>query len=183
MSGRNRAADPAFDLEAKDESQQQLGARHAPQLGERQQGGRERRGRMDDGGQVGVAVVEDVGAGGVEEGGAQGIDALAAADDRRLLAAGKFGERFQGELDRFGAAAGDRHGEEVQQRALGLVAGFLRNVIPCRVDDEAGEGGSDAWSGKHGFSVILSAAKDLIAACHGHEILRCASARSLLRAR
>jgi hypothetical protein len=31
--------------------------------------------------------------------------------------------------------------------------------------------------------VVLSAAKDLIAACNRHEIFRCASARSLLRAR
>src|SRR6267142_5621715 len=106
---------------------------------------------MDDGWQVGVAIVEDVGARGVEESSTQGVDPFGPADDRRLLAAGELGERFQGELDRLGAAAGDRHGEEVQQRTLGLVAGFLRNVLPFRLDDEAGKGLGDAWSGEHGF--------------------------------
>jgi hypothetical protein len=47
---------------------------------------------------------------------------------------------------------------------------FLSNVVayPCRH--------SRKRIGTMGifFSVILSAAKDLIAACHGHEILRCA---------
>jgi hypothetical protein len=47
---------------------------------------------------------------------------------------------------------------------------FLSNVVayPCRH--------SRKRIGIMGifFSVILSAAKDLIAACHGHEILRCA---------
>ena len=106
---------------------------------------------MDDGRQMRVAIVEDVGARAVQEGRTQRIDALAAADDRRLLAAGELGQRLQRELDRLGAAAGDRHGEEIQQRTLGLVARLLGNVLPPGVDDEAGEVLGDAWSWLHDF--------------------------------
>ena len=106
---------------------------------------------MDDGRQVGVAIVEDVGAGGVQEGRTQGVDPLGPPDDRRLLAAGELGERLERELDRLGAAARDRHGEEIQQRPLGLVARLFRDVFPSGLDHEAGEVLRDAWSWKHGF--------------------------------
>src|SRR5258708_18980185 len=105
---------------------------------------------MDDGRQVGVAIVEDVGARGIEESSAQGVDPFGPADDRRLLAAGELGERFQGELDRLAAAAGDRHGEEVQQPTPGLVAGFLRYILPFRLYDKAGQGRRDAWAPQPG---------------------------------
>ncbi len=65
--------------------------------------------------QMGVAEIVDVGAGGVEEGRAQRIDALAAADHGRLLAAGEFGERAQRCLDRPGAAARQRHRKEIHE--------------------------------------------------------------------
>ena len=104
---------------------------------------------MHDRRQVGVAIVEDVGAGGVEERGAQRIDALAAADDGRLPAAGEFRQRAQRQLDRLGAAAGQCHGKEVEQCALGLVARLGGNVLPLRVDDEAGESLGGAGSGLH----------------------------------
>jgi hypothetical protein len=39
------------------------------------------------------------------------------------------------------------------------------------------------FQGNDWLTVVLSEAKDLIAACHGHEILRFASARGLPRAR
>ena len=111
---------------------------------------------MDDRRQVRVAIVEDVGARAVQEGGAQRIDALAAADDGGLLAAGELGQRLQGELDRLGAAAGDRHGEEVQQRTLGLVPRLLGNVLPPGLDDEAGEVLGDAGFWKHCQSFRIS---------------------------
>src|SRR5205807_2678378 len=78
MARRDDAADPAFDLEAEDESAQQLGAADPPELGEREQRRRYRRGRMDHRSEMSVAKVEHVGAGGIEEGRAQRIDALAA---------------------------------------------------------------------------------------------------------
>ena len=107
---------------------------------------------MNDRRQVGVAIVEDVGAGRVQEGGGQRIDALWPPDDGRLPAAGEFTERAQRQFDRLGAAPRDRHGKEVQQGALGFVAGLLRKVVPLRVDDEAGQFRGDALSGQHGYS-------------------------------
>ena len=87
VAGRDGAADPAFDLDAQHEGQQQLGSGDAPHLGQRQQRRRHGRGRVYDGGEMRVAIVEDVGAGAVQEGGAQRIDAVGAADDGGLLAA------------------------------------------------------------------------------------------------
>ncbi len=170
MARRHGGADPAFDLEAQHEGGQQLRPADAAQLGHRQQRRRQRCRRMDDGGQMRVAIVEDVGTGAVQEGGGERIDALAAADDGGLPAAGEFRQRLQRQLDRFGAAAGDGDGEEVQQRPLGLMPRLLGNVLPPRVDDEAGEGLGDAWSGKHcelsgdvvaEIGVIPSSARDL----------------------
>ena len=108
---------------------------------------------MDDGGQVRVAIVEDVGAGGIEECGAERVDALGSPDDGRLPAAREFRERGQRQFDRLGAAACDRHGKEVQQRALGFVTHLLGDVIPGGVGHEAGEGLADAGSGLHVFSL------------------------------
>ena len=93
MLGRDGKADAAFDLLPDREAEQQVAPADAPQFGERQQRRRNRRGRMDHGAQMGVAEVVDIGAGGVEEGGAQRVDALATPDDGRLLAAGELRER------------------------------------------------------------------------------------------
>ena len=105
---------------------------------------------MNDCRQVGVAKIEDIGAGRVQEGGAQGIHALAPADDGRLLAIGKLGERLQCDLDRVVSAARERDREEVEQCALGLVTDGLGNVAPIRLDDEAGEVLRNAGSMEHG---------------------------------
>jgi hypothetical protein len=60
---------------------------------------------MDHSAYMGVAEIMHIGAGGVQKHRAQGIDPFAATDHRRLLAAGKFGERAQRDLDWTGAAA------------------------------------------------------------------------------
>ena len=39
-------------------------------------------------------------------------------------------------LERLIPAAGQRHGEEIHQRALGLMGHLRRQVVPPRVDDE-----------------------------------------------
>ena len=124
--------------------------RHAPQLGEREQRRRDRRGRMNDGRNVGVVEIERVGARRVQERRAQGIHAFASTDDGGLPALGKLGEGSQRDLHRPGAAARERHGEEIQQRPLGLVADRVRNVVPPRRDDEAGKVLRDAGSVQHG---------------------------------
>ena len=150
MAGGDRPSDPAFELDAKNERQQQLGAGQRPQLGEREQRRGDRRGGMNDGRNVGVAEIERIGARGVQECRAQGIHAFAPADDGGLPAVGKFGEGSQRDLDGYGAAARKRHGEEIQQRALGLMTDRLRNVVPLRRDDEAGKVLRDAGSVQHG---------------------------------
>jgi type II secretory ATPase GspE/PulE/Tfp pilus assembly ATPase PilB-like protein len=90
MARRDRKADARLHLVAKDEREQQLGSAHPLQLSQRQQCGCYRCGRMDHRGQMGVAEVMDVGAGGIEEGRAERVDALAAPDHGRLLATRKF---------------------------------------------------------------------------------------------
>jgi len=114
MAGRDGAADPAFDLDAENECQQQVDAAHAAQLGEREQRRRHRSGRMDDGGNVGVAKIEHIGGSRVEERGTQRIRALAAANHGRLAVPGKFLERLTRDLHRRAATAGKRDGEKIQ---------------------------------------------------------------------
>ncbi|OIQ67516.1 hypothetical protein GALL_509020 [mine drainage metagenome] len=84
---------------------------------------------------MGVAEVMDIGAGGVEESGAQRIDALGASDHGRLSAARKLGERAQCDLDRAGAAPGEGDGEEIHQGALGLMPHLRGNVVPPRCNN------------------------------------------------
>jgi hypothetical protein len=88
---------------------------------------------------MGVAEVMDIGAGGVEEGRAQRIDAFRAPDQGCLSAAGEFGERAQRDFDRPGAAARERHGEEIHQRAFGLMPHRRWYVVPPRCSNKAGE--------------------------------------------
>lgn len=65
------------------------------------------------------------------------LDALIASDHGRLLAAGKFRKGVQRHFDRPAAAAGERHGEEIHQRALRLMRDLRRDVLPPRRDDDA----------------------------------------------
>jgi len=101
------------------------------ELGQRQQRRNERRGGMDRGGDVGVAEIEHVGAGGIDERGAERIDALAPAEHRRSRSAGERGQRSEHRLDRRVAAAGQRDGKEIHQRALGLMGDRRRQSSHC----------------------------------------------------
>ena len=150
MAGGNRASDPAFELDAENECQQQLGAGHRPQLGEREQRRGDRRGRMDDRRNMGVAEIERIGARRVQECRAQAIHAFAAADDGGLPQMRELGEGAQRDLHRIGAAARERHGKEIQQRPLGFMADGLRDVVPPRRNDETGKILRDAGSVQHG---------------------------------
>jgi hypothetical protein len=49
-----------------------------------------------------------------------------------------------------GAAAGERHGKEVHQRLLGLVADRLGDVVAGKLDGEAGELLRGAGAVQHG---------------------------------
>jgi len=88
---------------------------------------------------MGIAKIEHIGAGGIEERGVERIDALAPADQGRLPATGEHCKRRQRGLERLIAAAGQRHGEEIHQRALGLMGHLRRQVVPPRVDDKLGQ--------------------------------------------
>ena len=151
MAGRDREPDAGLYLIAEDKGQQQIGPAQPPQFGERENGRCHRRGRMNHGAQMGVAEIMDIGAGGIEEGRAQRIDALGPPDHGRLLSAGEFGKRAQRHLDRSGAAAGQRHGEEIHQRALGLMPHRRGNVIPLRRDNEVRKALGNARFVQHGF--------------------------------
>jgi hypothetical protein len=88
---------------------------------------------------MGIAVIMDVGAGAIEERGTQRIDTLAASNDGRLLAAGKLAKRAQRDLDRSGAAARQRHREEIHQGAFCLMPHGGGDILPSRPDHMAGE--------------------------------------------
>jgi len=70
---------------------------------------------------------------------AAGVEAFAASDHRRLPAAGKSGERLQRGFNCWFAAAGERHGEEINERALGLMNDRRSKRIPLRLGDELRE--------------------------------------------
>ncbi len=139
MPWRNGVADAAFGLDAENECVQQVLARCGPLLGEGEQRRRDRRARVDHGGEVRVVEVQNVGAHRVDERGEQRVEPLAAADKRRLRRSGVRRERGERALDR----APERAAEEIEERALGFVPHRRRQVACARVDEEAREPGGD----------------------------------------
>jgi hypothetical protein len=139
MARRHRKPDPAFNLGAEHESENEIAAAHASQFAKRKKGRGHRRGRVNHGRHVGVAKVEHIGARGIEKRGGKRIEAFAASDHGRLPAAGKRGERLQRGFNCWFAAAGERHGEEINERALGLMNDRRSKRIPLRLGDELRE--------------------------------------------
>ena len=136
MARRDCQPDPAFDHGAEHESENEIPAAHASELAKREQGRGDGRGRMYHGRYVRVAEVEHIGTRGVEKRRRQRIETFAAPDYRRLPAAGESGERLQSGFDRRLAGAGERHGEEINERALGLMNGRRTEHFPSRIGDE-----------------------------------------------
>src|SRR5215472_4186155 len=85
---------------------------------------------------MGVAEVEHVGTRGIEKGGGERIEALAAPYHGCMLGAGKFRERSQRGFDRGLAAADQRHGEKIDERTLGLMNDGRAERVPLRLGDE-----------------------------------------------
>src|ERR1700692_2623047 len=81
---------------------------------------------------MGVAEVIDIGAGGVEKGRAQRIDALGAPDHGYLFTARKFAERTKRSFDRLGTATGQCNRKEIHERAFGLMPHRRWDVFPPR---------------------------------------------------
>jgi len=129
VAGRERVADPAFHLDPEDEGVQQRRAGDRPPFGEREQAGRDRRCRMDHRAQMRVVEVEHVGAHRIEERRGERVGAFAPADDGRLRRAETIGECREQNLHRFVAAAAERGGEEIDERALGFVPHSLGHVF------------------------------------------------------
>ncbi len=106
---------------------------------------------------MGVAEIMDVGAGGIEKRGAQRIDPLAAPDHGDRLAAGEPAKRTQRDLDRRGAAAGERDREKIDQRALGLMPHRQRDILPPRRNNVVGEAFGHAGLVPHRDPLLKSA--------------------------
>ena len=105
---------------------------------------------MHDGRQMGVAIVEDVGARRVEEGRAQRIDALAAADHRRLRPP----ENWASDLSAISTGSvrqpASATAKKFSSARLASWRAAFGDVLPARVDDEAGESFGGSRSGLHG---------------------------------
>ena len=139
VPGRDRIAEPAFDLDAEHEGVQQRRAGDRLRLGEREQRRRDRRGRMDDGRVMRVVEVEHVPARRVDECGAQHVEPVAPADHAGVARTGKTVEHRERAGDRGVAAAAKRGAEEVQDRTPGGMPDVVGHVLPPRRHEEIGE--------------------------------------------
>ena len=92
---------------------------------------------MNDRAQVRVVEVKDIAARSIEEGGAQRIDSFGSTDDSRLPAFREHHERGESMLNRILSTAGQRRGDEVQDRALAFVPHRVRQLLPSRTADKA----------------------------------------------
>ena len=88
MPGRDGVADPAFDLGAQDEGVQHRRAGQSALFRQRQCGRRDRRGGMDHRAQMRVVIVQQVAGDRIDEGGAERIQPLRAADQRDAVRSG-----------------------------------------------------------------------------------------------
>ena len=137
--GRYGIAQAALDLDAESKGEQQVTPRDGTHLGKSEQRRGHGSGRMNDRTQVRVVEIKDIAARGIEEGGAQRIDPFGSADDSRLPAFREHHERGESVLDRVLPAAGQRRGDEVQDRALAFVPHRVRQLLPSRTADKAAE--------------------------------------------
>ena len=150
MVGIDRVADAALGLDAERKRMDELGAADRAVLGEHEDRGRDRAGGMDHRLQVRVVEVEDVRADAVEQGGAEDVDAFAAAEDAGLGRAAERTERANRDIDRL--VAGRTHGasEPVEERAHRVCANRRRQVTGFRGDDVAGERAGHVLGGRRG---------------------------------
>ncbi len=139
MCRRYREADPARDLDAERQRQEYVPARCDVALGERQRGRGDGRSRMDDGREVGVVEVEEVARHGIGVGGVEDVEALRAPDQAGLARTGKRAEHADRRPDRGVSRRAERAADEVEERALCLVADRGREIVPRRRGDEGGE--------------------------------------------
>ena len=94
---------------------------------------------MNDRAQVRVVEIKHITACGIEKGGAQRVKPLGPADDGRLPAFREHHKRGESVLNRILSAAGQRGGDEVQDRALAFVPHRVWKLFPTRPADKAAE--------------------------------------------
>src|SRR5581483_5810418 len=131
----HRVADAALDLDAEDKRMQKFRAADWRTFGERQDRGRDRAARMDDGLEMSIVEVEYVRADAVDQRGVQYIQPLAPPEHARLRSTGKFRERRQRTLDGFVPATADGAADPIQKRSQRLAPCGVGNVGPTRIDD------------------------------------------------
>ena len=112
-------------------------------LGERERRRRDRPGRMDDRLEVRVVEVERVRRDAVQERGARHVDALAAAEDRRLRRRRELLHGGERRVERRMARRADRAAEPVHERAMRLALHRRREPRGRMLRDELGEDARD----------------------------------------
>ena len=119
-------ADAALGLHAQDEGVQEIRAADRRAFREREDGGRDRAARVDDGLQMRVVEVEGVRGDAVHQRREHDVEPVAAPEHGRLARPGELVERRERALHRLVARAADRAAHPVQERARRLVPDFLR---------------------------------------------------------
>ncbi len=146
--------DAAFGFGPEDERVQCLRAGDAHMLCEREYGGGDGHGRMDDAAQMRVVEIEHVGAHGVHQRGVERIELFAAPEHRRLGVAGKRLHAGEQSVDGHVATAAQRAAEPVENRAGGFMAYGNRNVGELRGNEETRELLCDGIHGRLHPSVL-----------------------------
>src|SRR5690606_29649357 len=103
------------------------------------QGGRDRAGRMDDGLEMGVVIVEDMRGNAVDERGMKLVQTFLAPDDRCALRAREGNRDGKGAIHRFVLAAADRAAQPVDEGAQALGPYRCRNVRRLQPDRPCGQ--------------------------------------------
>ncbi len=132
VPGRHRQSDPAGDFAADRKRLQHVAAGAAAPLRQRQGGGGHRRGRMDDGRQMGVVVIEQVDRDRIDERRARRVHALPLADQDGLVRPGDRPQRARHRGDDRIARRAKGGREPVEQRAPGGLLHGRRKILPAR---------------------------------------------------
>ena len=139
MRGVDGVADAAFHLHAQHQGVQEVAPGDGPILRERQDRRSHRTGRMDDGPEVRVVVIEDVRGDAVHQGRVQNVHALLAAEDGGLRRAGKRRERADGDVHGFVPRPSHRAADPVQQSPRCFLIDRVGNVFRFRRDNVFGK--------------------------------------------
>ena len=114
---------------------QEIGASDRLVLRQGQGGGNHRPRRMDNGFEMGIVIVEYVGADAVDQGGMQAVEAFAAAQKVGFGFSRKRGESCNDPLHRFMPRPADRDAGVIQHRAADFALDRFRQVARLCLND------------------------------------------------